>query len=145
MPDRVIVAGFDGSESNAAALAFASDLATKYDAIVHLVHVIDWSPLDLSTLEEHSVRAEEMKQEIQADRESLFPPALAQFEQAGVGAEAFTVYGDPVDALVSHAEDCEALAIVVGRRGGSTLKRMLLGSVARGLVNVAHGPVVVVP
>ena len=47
-------------------------------------------------------------------------------------------------AIVSYAEGKNVDLIVVGTRGKSGIKNMLLGSVAASVVNYAHCPVMVV-
>ena len=47
-------------------------------------------------------------------------------------------------AIVSYAEGENVDLIVVGTKGKSGIKNMLLGSVAAGVVNYVHIPVMVV-
>jgi nucleotide-binding universal stress UspA family protein len=47
--------------------------------------------------------------------------------------------------LASLAEERDAAAIVVGRRGMSRLEAVVLGSVSDAAVREAHRPVLVVP
>lgn len=47
-------------------------------------------------------------------------------------------------AIIEYAENEEVDLIMVGTRGRSGIKRMLLGSVATGIVTYAHCPVLVV-
>ena len=49
-----------------------------------------------------------------------------------------------VGAIIDFAEKENIDLIVVGTRGRSGLKRLLLGSVASGIVNYAHCPVMIV-
>lgn len=49
------------------------------------------------------------------------------------------------DTLIAAADKHHAATIVVGSRGRSALKRVLLGSVARSVLHSAYRPVVVVP
>jgi nucleotide-binding universal stress UspA family protein len=49
-----------------------------------------------------------------------------------------------VKAIVEYAEEKKMDLIVIGSRGMSRLKRMLLGSIASGVVKYAHCPVLVV-
>jgi nucleotide-binding universal stress UspA family protein len=49
-----------------------------------------------------------------------------------------------VAAIVEYAEDKNIDLIVVGSRGMSGFKKLLLGSVASGVVTYAHCPVLVV-
>ncbi len=47
-------------------------------------------------------------------------------------------------AIVEYAEDKEVDLIIMGTRGRSGIKKMLLGSVATGVVTYAHCPVMIV-
>ena len=49
-----------------------------------------------------------------------------------------------VKPILKYAEDEEIDLIVVGTRGRTGIKKMLLGSVASGVVTYAHCPVIVV-
>jgi len=49
-----------------------------------------------------------------------------------------------VGAIIQYAEDEKVDLIVIGTRGRSGIKKMLLGSVAAGVVTYAHCPVMVV-
>ena len=51
---------------------------------------------------------------------------------------------DAVKPILKYAEDEEIDLIVVGTRGRTGIKKMLLGSVASGVVTYAHCPVIVV-
>ncbi|RQG90163.1 universal stress protein [Natrarchaeobius halalkaliphilus] len=55
-----------------------------------------------------------------------------------------TAVGDPARAIVSFAEDHDIDHIVVGNHGRSGVSRVLLGSVAEGIVRRAPAPVTVV-
>jgi nucleotide-binding universal stress UspA family protein len=48
-------------------------------------------------------------------------------------------------ALVAAAADAGAAVVVVGSRGRSAVKELLLGSVAMAVLHAARGPVLVVP
>jgi nucleotide-binding universal stress UspA family protein len=61
------------------------------------------------------------------------------------GAELRAVIGDPVETLLSLADEEQAELIVVGSRGRAPLKAALLGSVSSALARRATCPVVVVP
>ena len=62
----------------------------------------------------------------------------------GGDADVLIVSGQPADALVSAAEECDADLIVVGRRGRGVTSRML-GSVATELARHSPRPVLLTP
>ena len=87
MSDRTIIVGYDGSEPSNAALAFAKDQAHKFDASIMLVHVIDWSPFEFRTHQENETQAQKRREQIEKDREQLFPPVLSELKAAGISVE----------------------------------------------------------
>jgi nucleotide-binding universal stress UspA family protein len=68
---------------------------------------------------------------------------VASIDAHGVPVTPVTVQGNSVQVLVDEAAEADLL--VVGRRGMSTFKELMLGSVSRHLVTHAPIPTVVVP
>ncbi len=68
---------------------------------------------------------------------------VAAIDAHGVPVTPVSVQGNSVQVLVNEAGDADLL--VVGRRGMSTFKELMLGSVSRHLVTHAPIPTVVVP
>ncbi len=145
MSKNTIIVGYDGSDQSRVALDFACDMADRYDARLSLVHVIEWSPFELQTLEENENQARESREQIRADREKLFPPILEKLNRDDQDVDVVIDFGHPAEVIAKVAADSDAAAIVVGRRGLSTLKRVLFGGVASALVHEADCPVVIVP
>ncbi len=61
------------------------------------------------------------------------------------GAELRPLVGDPVESVLSVAEEDEAELLVVGSRRRGALKAALLGSVSSALATRARCPVIIVP
>lgn len=70
--------------------------------------------------------------------------AATSAERAGVDVVTRVVADDPVDAIFDEAERLDAGLIVVGSRGWSAARRMLLGSVSLAVLGHAERPVLVV-
>ena len=145
MTEKTIIVGYDGSEQSAKALEFAVTMAGKYDCGIHLAHVIDWSPYEFHTMEENEDQHKVRKDQLRKDRESLFPPLEEKVRSAGLEVTSETYFGHPSTALADEADQRNAQAIVVGRRGMSIFKRALFGSVASTLVHETNRPVVIIP
>lgn len=145
MSDSTIIMGYDGSEASNTALDFAANMAQEFGSRLSLVHVIDWSPFEFQTLEENERQSQLSRDQIRADREKLFPPVLERLNQQGQDVDVVIEFGHPAEVIARIARDSEAAAIVVGRRGESTLKRVLFGGIANALVHEADCPVVIVP
>lgn len=69
--------------------------------------------------------------------EAVAAQHVRRFRGSGAGATA--------DALVAYADEQNAAVIVVGSRGRSALKKVLLGSVATATLQRTYRPVLVVP
>ncbi|CRZ13670.1 universal stress protein [Mycolicibacterium neworleansense] len=110
-----VVVGVDGSAGSDRALAAARELFKDREVIS--VAVDDGNPAE--------------------DGEVEAAQRVRRFRGSGAGATA--------DALVAFAEDQRAGVVVVGSRGRSALKKVLLGSVAAATLQRTFRPVLVVP
>jgi nucleotide-binding universal stress UspA family protein len=71
--------------------------------------------------------------------------AAAELRAAGLAADSASPTGDPGTEIVRAAQDMNADLIVMGTRGQTGLERLLLGSVARKVLQHARTSVLVVP
>lgn len=138
-----LVFGYEPGDDSEHALSVAADLATRLDAHLHVVHVVelldypvdpdaaDWEQAAQTTLQHERARIHE-----------LFIGWPGEWTY-------HTERGEPVHALTTIADAHDALMIVVGTRGhglGASLQRLLNGgSVGHGLVRGHHRPVLIVP
>ena len=80
--------------------------------------------------------------ELAEERERLAreegPAAAGRLRSAGFGATSILREGDPAHEIVAFAEEQRAGLIVVGSRGQTGLRRLILGSVARKVL--LHAP-----
>src|SRR5690242_4206288 len=130
-----IVVPLDGSEKDARALAVAQALARLSGAPLHLVHVLDESA---HGDQRHSARED-------AERR-LAESAASQAADAGVDASwAVLTVEDVVDAVIRHATERDALAVVMGTRAPNVAGRLVAGSVADRVMRECPRPVVLVP
>lgn len=144
MADPILVP-FDGSESAERALNHATAMARAQHRPLHLLAVVEWSyfgvqnPMELAQAQAgHVADVERLKNQV-------LGPRAEQLRAAGIAVE-LTVEPGPVTAtILDIAERTHASLIVVGRRGGSRLSRLLMGSTSSALVQTAPVPVVVVP
>jgi nucleotide-binding universal stress UspA family protein len=138
-----ILVGIDGSPESDAAVSWAAREASMRHEHVTLMHVVQpvavsWpvSP-ERATVEEW--QEENARHVVDKAREVLsVAPDHPRPPEGGTEV----LYSHPVDALVDAST--EARMIVVGSHGKGALRRLLLGSVSRGVVNHAHCPVAVI-
>ena len=132
-----IVVGTDGSGPANEAVAMAIELARRFGAVVHLVHVVKASPSGVPVTEVGSSVA--VVGDPQATRE-LQDAAHAVLAEAAAGSDGVTVEmhvagGSPADVLTDLAAKVDADLIVVGSKGMQGSRR-LIGSIPN---SVAHG------
>lgn len=137
MTGRIILVPTDFSEASRAALRYAESLARDWQARLVILHVHLPEPL---------YGAAEMYSGIYPTEESVFREMLDRFvpQDPSLLSEHRYVIGDPVQEIVDLAEEMQAAAIVIGTHGRRGLTRLLLGSVAEGVVRRATRPVLTV-
>jgi nucleotide-binding universal stress UspA family protein len=125
-----IVVGTDGSETATKAVGQAIDLARAIGAKIELVSA--YEPVPAQRINEERRQAPEDLQwaiNPREDVDATLEAAGAEIRAAGVPVELYARQGDPADAILDVAEECNADLIVVGNKGMTGAKRFLLGSV----------------
>lgn len=69
--------------------------------------------------------------------------ARAGLEKAGIAADAVVVSGDPGIQISRYAEENQYDCILLGSRGLSVVKGIVLGSVSHKILHTAHCPVLI--
>jgi nucleotide-binding universal stress UspA family protein len=136
---KVLVA-VDGSEYSMNAAEYAISITKVYGSQLIALHVIT---SDVSTIAStFSPQMEEIKKNAQEFFDKIRGKGEANWDiplRTELIASSSVVGG-----IIDFAEKENIDLIVVGTRGRSGLKRLLLGSVASGIVNYAHCPVMIV-
>lgn len=135
-----ILVPVDYSHSGDAALAYAASLGKEYDAELHLVHVFEppfahvdggFASAPVPAVTPADLEAEEAKlNEITPDKGVKF---CREF-----------IVGNPADELVSYAKEKGIDLVVMGTHGRTGLNRLLMGSVAEGVVRRSPCPVLTI-
>jgi nucleotide-binding universal stress UspA family protein len=135
-----ILVGFDASEESYKAFDFAVDMSISHKSAPEIIVLSVVRPpegmnlVDTDSLEKEA--AEEFKTELRG-----------LVEKAGSGdlkISTDVAVGHPADTIVKYADEKGCSLIVVGHKGRSKLGGLLLGSVARHIISLAHCSVVVV-
>lgn len=133
----------DFSPSAQQAQDYASDLAQKFSAELHVLHVVtDLLPIPGSKgswvlpddLMPRLVREAEL--ELAVRMEAALPGGLTVVRSVQAGK--------PVQAIIDYANGHEIDLIVIGTHGHTGLSHLLLGSIAEKVVRLATCPVLTV-
>jgi nucleotide-binding universal stress UspA family protein len=141
----------DGSESSKNAADYAIEIAKKYDnaqvvalniVVSQLGYAYSSGMFGLATPSTISDLLKKSKQEAKKWFDEIEEKAAAQGVK--VKAEVVASPTSAVQAIVEYAEKNKIDLIVTGTKGRSGFKKLLLGSVASGVVTYASCPVMVV-
>jgi nucleotide-binding universal stress UspA family protein len=140
-----LLVGVDCSDCGDRALEYAARWAEADEDELVVVHVINWSPFSFSTPMENEQRHKKREAELARAHEEIIDPIIARLKAKGVEASGMIRHGNPAETINQLATEMGATNIVVGRKGKSTIKSHLFGSVPSMLVQIADCPVTVVP
>ena len=144
MINRRILVAVDGSDASINASNYAIDMAKKLEAsltvlfIVASARYIDFGYATAGTMNEMESSKKKLAQE-EVDKVSK----KAMEKGVTVKADVLINYFSVVKEIVEYAKYKMDL-IITGSRGMTGFKKMLIGSVASGVVTYAHCPVLVV-
>jgi len=134
--ERIVIA-VDGSPRSERTVPAAVDLAQKYGAEVTVVHVREYERYEGDDVD--------LGPPIPADQ--LVEGIVSRFRDAGLNATGTVRRVSPgrtAEMIVDIAEESKAELIIMGTRGMSEIRSLLLGGVATKVVNRAPCPVLLV-
>lgn len=138
-----IAVAIDGSSHAGEALSEAIDLARTYGGELVVLTVAPLTPIYLPTANPY-LPATVAQTDVSSYRQ-LVDAAVKEAQDAGVkSVTGLCLEGVVVDEILTYLETHPTDIIVVGSRGLSAAKRLLIGSVSSALVSHAPCPVLVV-
>ena len=143
---NTILVPVDGSEGSKKALAVACQLANQADATLHILHIPEELSHETTLVWGIGSVAIEASRK---DRENIGQQVVEKAAEAAraTGAtkvETFIGRGDPARTIVSEAKKRGIEAIVMGSRGLSDLKGLVVGSVSHKVSHAAECSVITV-
>ena len=138
-----ILVAVDGSQASMDAADQAIEMARKYNSELIALHVILSDTTIFGTNPPQHI--DEIKQQAQQYLDKIKQKLPNQDGNNKIQMRTELISSaTAVAGIVGFAEKENVDLIVIGTRGRSGFKRLLLGSVASGVVNYAHCPVMVV-
>ena len=144
MSKKYVVA-CDGSPASGRALKFAIEQAKHSGASLLLAHVLEWSPYSFLTPEELEERHKRRNEEMQRAESALVQPLVDAVTAEGVKVDSVIRYGHVTETLADIAESEGASQMFMGRTGHSSLTKLVFGSVAAAMAQIAPVPCTIVP
>lgn len=137
---RCILAGVDGSEQSAKAFKFALELARFSGAQLHACAAVYSAEFEMAEPQELAA----LKERAEARMLSALAQIRTMAEAENLPLTAHLLDGHPVEEILTLAGQLSADHIVVGHRSKGLFERLLMGSVARRVVDLARCSVTVV-
>ncbi|MDR9452743.1 MAG: universal stress protein [Wenzhouxiangella sp.] len=140
---KEIVVPVDGSDNSTRAALFAIDIAKSFGVGMRLFYVFPAASVEIIGMAGMS-RAD-IDQAAQAAAQKAFDQTREALGDAGgVGIEQETSMGDPAEEVIRYTEDTPGAMVVIGRRGLSRMKSLMMGSVSDKVIRHAQTPVMVI-
>jgi universal stress protein E len=140
-PRPVILVATDFSATAAAAADWAVELARQQQARLELIHAITVPPSIPGFIPSAGIDFEE---EVRKAAAARLAEAAAGIVAKGAEVATTLLAGAPSQVILDRAEHLSPLAIVVGTRGLTGLRHVLMGSTAQRVVHGAACPVLAV-
>ncbi|EDL59028.1 universal stress protein [Gimesia maris] len=131
----------DFSETSQAATQYAVELAKKFGAQLHLLHVIEDPVVYMPMFESYALPP---KEDFENFAKTRLDNWILDEDKAGLEISTHWVHGNPFVDILKYAKREEIDLIVVGTHGRSFTAHLLLGSVAEKVVRKASCPVLTV-
>ncbi|GAV22897.1 universal stress protein [Carboxydothermus pertinax] len=146
---KKILVGIDGSAMGDKAFNTALTLAKGWGAELFLVHVMPmptlpnvFPPGAIAYVPESVLQ--DLTREIKEKAEKTLEERLNQVKEKGVTGQIKVLKGEPASAIASFAQEEGIDLIVVGSRGISGVKELMLGSVSHKISQLARCPILIV-
>jgi nucleotide-binding universal stress UspA family protein len=134
-----ILVPLDGSDHSLQALETAIQIAKRFDGEIALIHMYS---IDVFKLTPSQINAYVL--ELRKAGENILAEGKKMAYAEGVHAETKLKEGHIVEGIVEVAREGDFDLIVMGARGLSKLKELVLGSVSHGVTLHAPCPVLIV-
>jgi|SRR6185437_3232662 len=141
---KIILVPIDGSSNSMKAAKYAIEIAKLQNAQILCVHVITSLPYDYAL---SGPCVEQYLEDVENQCESWFRSIIQMANNTGIKNIKTTLFKDirsTVDAIIKYSDDNSVDLIVTGTRGRTGVQRVLIGSVASGIVQHAHCTVLLV-
>jgi nucleotide-binding universal stress UspA family protein len=144
-PAKILLATDASKDAEKAAL-IASDIANSTGSELHVLHVGNTKDFHVAPGAEQSFSPRTVSLgEVREDAQTTLEEAVKQVEEAGgTVAQAHLRLGDPDDEILRFCDEQGGFGLIVmGSRGLTRIKRVVMGSVSESIVRHAHCPVLV--
>ncbi|NDY94746.1 universal stress protein [Wenzhouxiangella limi] len=140
---REILVPVDGSENSIRAATFAMEMAEAMNIGVRLFYVFPAASVEVIGIA--GMSRTDIDQAAQAAAQRAFDKTRKGVGEAMIDkVEQETSVGDPAEEIIRFTEDDHSVLVIIGRRGLSRMRSLMLGSVSDKVLRHAESPVTVI-
>lgn len=136
----------DFSNLSLSAASYAVDLASQYDAKIHLLYVLEKTP-PILTIRTLGLSEEKIIKSIEEDAKRLMEETLEKIKKTGnnkIKIDGIIKKGIDYQEITKYADDNNIDLIVIATHGNTGLLHTLIGSVAEKVIRHSKKPVLVI-
>lgn len=140
-----ILVATDFGEAADNALTYGRELATKFDATLHVLHVAENVYITAFGAETYASFAPDLQRDIEQNAQRRLHDAV--LDSDGSGPRTIPVVmtsSSPAFAIIDYAREHDIDLIIMGTHGRGALGHILMGSVAERVVRLAPCPVLTI-
>jgi nucleotide-binding universal stress UspA family protein len=138
-----ILVPLDGSMRAEAILPHVENLATRYDATVILLRVVEPVPVHVGPGGGYSLLPEDFERWTK-EAESYLTALKDRYGEKGIEARTLVVQGSVVETIIRTAERESADLIAIASHGRTGLSQVFYGSVAAGVLHRVDRPLLLI-
>ena len=142
---KQILVATDFSEPSDAALTYGRELASRFGAALHVLHVAQNVYMSTFGAESYAAIGPDLQRQIEEDARRHLDEVLVDSDKSGpVTVPAVLTASSPASAIVNYAKDHGIDLIVMGTHGRGAFGHLVMGNVAERVVRFARCPVLTV-
>ncbi len=140
-----ILVATDFGEAADSALAYGRELASRFGATLHVLHVAENVYITAFGAETYASFAPELQRGIEERANKRLLEAVMDSDHSAPDTVPIVMTsGSPAFAIIDYARDHAIELIIIGTHGRGALQHFLMGSVAERVVRLAPCPVLTV-
>jgi nucleotide-binding universal stress UspA family protein len=140
-----VLVATDFSQPSDAAVLYGRELAARFGATLHVLHVAPNAYIGTLGAENYVALAPELQQQIEDGARRQLDQLVVDSDRSGPPSiPVVQTSGSPALAIVEYAKDHNIDMIVMGTHGRGALAHLVMGSVAERVVRLAPCPVLTV-
>ncbi|NTV01173.1 MAG: universal stress protein [Chlorobiaceae bacterium] len=137
---KSILCPLDFSEASKNAFRYACEFARTMGSKIYLLSVVEPRPMAADMTLTYIPVEEDLEKAAMDDLQPLVEEAKAN----GIDVQADVMIGIPVEVILEQLAETDVSMLIMGSHGKTGLSRLLMGSVAEGVVRKANVPVLIV-